>query len=388
MNKDYSFLRLKDSIESARNMQDSPTTTHYLLNPIQLIPSKTYLQITNYDGGISLDSDCEVFVVDCEDNVLSDITEHVFISEFIDDDGFNQCKIEYVNLGVDFYRETVLIKFKMLSSDASWWTNPINITAYQQDLTVFFKYKNYDDFNGIGYTNADAWQSISLSMYFDIPLDETETEDYFQISRNNTISSRALQKLFEQYKIEKINRFTFDRLNSLLKHNLIYLDDVRVTNKPTVSSSEREGDSNFFETDMIVAKNYKDTSSYEFQVFEGLQFTSFTPLGYTANSGNLTTISFTLNVSSLQLNEGTITLYNGLNEVVTTFNQLDMVVIGNEVSIATNLPLVNDNYTFTISEGLITALGIETEETSWEFELTDGDWLGADFSADDWLVGN
>ena len=75
-------------------------------------------------------------------------------------------------------------------------------------------------------------------MYFDIPIDETETEDYFQISRNVTISSRALIKTFEQYKIEQINTFTFRRLNMLLKHDLIYQNDIRITNKPTVSSSE------------------------------------------------------------------------------------------------------------------------------------------------------
>lgn len=259
---DYSFLRLKDNIADAKNIGDSPTATHYFFNPIQLLPDRTYCQITNFQGGISLDSDCEVFVVDCADNILADITNNVFISEFIDNSGNNQCIIEYVNLGVDFYRETVLIKFKMLTSDAEFWTNPINITSYQSERTVFFKYKNYDDFAGIGYTNANVWQSISIAMYFDIPIDETETEEYFQISRNNTISARALEKVFESYKIEQINRFTFDRLNKLFKHELIYLDEVRVTNKPVVSSSERLGDSNYFETDVTVAKNYNDISGH------------------------------------------------------------------------------------------------------------------------------
>jgi hypothetical protein len=384
---DYSFLRLKDNFELAKNMQDSPVTTHFFFNPIQLLPNKTYLQITNFENGISLDSDCEVFVVDCDDNVLADITDNVFIEEFNDANGNNQCKIEFVNLGVDFYRETVLIKFKMLSSNAEFWTNPINITSYQSERTVFFKYKNYDDFGGIGYTNANVWQSISLALYFDIPLDETETEDYFQISRNNTISARALEKVFEQYRIEQINNFTFVRLNKLLKHELIYVDDIRVTNKPVASSSERLGDSNYFETDVIFAKNYSDISFYDFQIFNGIEFTNFTPSGSVVLCSNLTEISFSLNVDSLILNTGTVTLYDSTNAVIETFTQSEMVVIGNTVTITTDLALTSDDYTFTISSGLITALGIETVQTSWSFNVSDGDWLPADFLDTDWLTG-
>ena len=56
--RDYSFLRLKDNLADALDIQDSPVTTHFFLNPIQLLPNKSYLQITNFNGGIALDSDC------------------------------------------------------------------------------------------------------------------------------------------------------------------------------------------------------------------------------------------------------------------------------------------------------------------------------------------
>ena len=391
--KDYSFLRLKDNIADAFNMQDSPSTTHFFFNPIQLIPNRTYLQITNFADGISLDSDCEVFVVNCSDEILADITSNVFIEEFTDGNGNNQCKIEYVNLGVDFYRETVLIKFKMLSSNAEWWTNPINITSYQSELTVFFKYKNYDNFAGIGYTNANVWQSISLSLYFDIPLDETETEDYFQISRNNTISARALQKLFEQYKIEKINRFTFDRLNVLLKHELIYLDDIRVTNKPVVSSSEREGDSNFFETDLVVAKNYADVSIYEYQIFEGLVLSNFNPQGLYITGTTFTEFGFDANIN-LTLNTGTISVYNMGGTLIHSVSETEMTVIDNALTfsvIGTPLEnLANDTYYVNVTAGLVIGLGDLNDEindtTTWMFTLQNADFLGTDFNNTDFFT--
>lgn len=390
---DYSFLRLKDSLSSALDIQDSPVTTHYFFNPIQLLPNKKYLQITNFDGGISLDSDCEVFVIDCSDNVLADITDNVFIEEFTDLQGNNQCKIELINLGVDFYRQTVLLKFDMLSSDAVFYTNPINITSYQSERTVYFEYGNYDDFFGIGYTNANVTQSISLGMYFDIPLDETETEDYFQISRNNTISARALYKTFEQYKVEQINRFTFERLNVLLKHERIYLDNVRVTNKPVVNSSERLGDSNYFETDFAVAKNYKDTKEYESQIFEGLQFVDFDPLGVYLTGYRIEALQVTANVP-LTLNTGTLKLYRSDGTLLITFTETDLnITLLNTLKCDTIGTLVeflpNGTYYVNISVGLVTGLGENNEaindNTTWSFTLQDGDYSNLDYSSDYFL---
>ena len=390
---DYSFLRLKDNISDAFNIGDSPVTTHFFYNPIQLLTNKSYLQITNFENGISLDSDCEVFIVDCYNNVLADITNNVFISEFITN-GVNQCKIEYVNLGVDFYREPVLIRFSMLSSDAEFWTNPINITDYQSERVAFLKYKNYDDFAGIGYTNANVWQSISLSMYFDIPIDDTETEDYFQISRNNTISARALQKLFEQYKIEQINRFTFDRLNVLLKHELIYLESIRVTNKPVVSSSERLGDSNYFETDVTVAKNYSDVSPYEFQIFEGLVLSEFNPFGLYLTGYTIEAMSFDGNVP-LTINTGTLSVYTSAGVLVHTFTEADMLIQdGNQLKItSTGTPvqfLADGSYYVTLTAGLVGGLGALNEaiddSTTWTFTLQDADYDPVDYNNDDYFT--
>lgn len=387
---DYSFLRLSDSITDAQNMGDSPVVTHYNLSTIQLLPNRTYLQITNFNGGISLDSDCEVFVIDCNDNVLADITDNVFIEEFTDSNGNNQCKIEYVNLGVDFYRQTVQIKFDMLSSNAVYYTNPINITAYQSNETVFFKYKNYDDFKGIGYTNANVWQSISLRMWFDIPIDNTEVEEYFQISRENTISARALMKLFERYQIDYCNRFTFDRLNVLLKHELIYLDGVRVTNKPVVTSEDREGDSNFFVTNFEVAKNYNDTSLYDFQIFNGLQLDNFYPQGLYATGTNFLTISFDANVN-ITLNTGTLTIYNSSGVAQDTFTESDMSVSGNTLTITTDLTYSDDTYYINVSNGLVSGLNIPnnaiSDNTTWTFKIKPSDYDVNDYSAVDYFTG-
>lgn len=391
---DYSFLRLRDNISDAIDMGDSPVVTHFYYSPIQLIPTKSYLQITNYENGISLDSDCEVFVVDCNDNVLADVTENVFIEEFNDNNGHNQCKIEIVNLGVDFYRQAVLLKFDMLASDAVYYSVPMNITSYQEEQTTFFKYRNYDDFMGIGYTNANVYQSISVSMYFDIPIDETETEDYFQISRNNTISARALHKVFEQYAIDKINRFTFDRLNVLFKHEVIYCDNVRVTNKPVVTSSERLGDTNYFETNVVLAKNYNDISYYEFQIFGGLTLSNFDPEGSYITGYVISAMSTDGNVN-LTLNTGTLRVYNSSGVLVDSFDESDMLIqSGNQLKIITSGSAVeslpNDTYYVTLTYGTVSGLNVYndaiTDSSTWTFTLRDGDFDGNDFNNSDFFT--
>ena len=391
---DYSFFRLKDNLASALDMRDSPVTTHFFFNPIQLIPNKSYLQITNVDGGISLDSDCEVFVVDCNGDVLADITDNTFIEEFNDGAGNNQCKIELINLGVDFYRQDVLLKFDMLSSDAVWYSVPMNITDYQSERTTFFKYKNYDNFMGIGYTNANVYQAISLALYFDIPIDETETEDYFQISRNNTISARALYKTFEQYRIEQINRFTFDRLNVLLKHNIIYQDNVRVTNKPTVSSSERLGDTNYFETDVVLAKDYNDVSPYEYQIFEGVLLSEYNPFGLYLTGYVIDSMSFDISIP-ITINTGTLSVYKSDNTLVQTFDESDMLLnTPTQVKIITTGSsvefLADDSYYVHVSAGLVTGIGAYneaiTDSTTWNFELAPADYDGDDYDNTDYFT--
>lgn len=394
---DYSFLRLKDNIHDALDIQDPSIVTHYFYNPIQLLPNKTYLQITNVDGGISLDSDCEIFVVDCNDKIIADVTNRVFIEEFTDSNGNNQCKIEFVNLNVDFYRQTVLLKFDMLTSNAVFYTNPINITSYQSERTVFFKYKNYDDFLGIGYTNANVWQSISVAMYFDIPIDETETEDYFQISKNNTISARALRKIFEQYKIEQINRFTFDRLNALLKHELIYIEDIRVTNKPTASSSERLGDSNYFETDLLVAKDYTDISPYEFQVFEGLTPVSFNPFGLYVTGTQFEDFGFIIKYNvPITIGSGSISIYRDNGTLVQTLTTDDAELV-NAFQIGWNVTSYpdletpsNDIYYVTVTGGLVQFGDILsdaiTDNTTWTFELRNADYDISDYNSGDYFA--
>lgn len=392
---DYSFIRYKPTLEQALNIGDSPTATHLLYDMIALSPNEAYMQITNVSGGISFEGSYEAYIVDCNGDELQDIKNNVFIEEF-SSNGVTQCKIEYVNFGTDYYKKTVLIKLVDIVSDAVYYSNPLTISDYRNWETSYFQYKNDDDFKGIGYTNAQCWQSIRLRTYFDIPIDESEVENYYQISRSYVVSARALINQKEQYRIDYINRFTYERLNILLKHDSIYINTVRITDKPTAESSEREGNSNFFLSSFVASLNYNVTYSYEYQIYEGFKINELKPLGiYTLDS-----IEDNINAQfngNIRINTGTLRLYDASDDsLIHSFNESEIEIDGGtNIDIPTGILdyiTTNGSYYFLMDSGLVSNsdLNIDyegiTDKTYWTFTVTDGEYDSDEYNNDEYLT--
>ena len=392
--KDFSFFRLKNSFREANVLGDSPVTDIFYNDFIQLSPFESYNQITNVKGGISFEGDYRVELVNCSDESLKDITGNVFISEFNDNAGNNQLSIEIVNIGEDFYRETVFLRFTHTISNMVYWSAPLNVTDYQKEQTSYFQYKCYDDFLGIPYTNAQKWQSIRLKTYFDIPIDLSESQDYYQVSRMNTISARTLIKKFERYQIDYINNFCYERLNALLKSDLVYLDGVRITDKPTIESADREAESNFFTTNFTISKNYNDTLDYEFQVFEGLRVVSYFPQGvYTFDRlPNDGVVTFNIPIT---LNNGSVSLLDVDNTLKAQKFENNMSVLGNVLTIQN---IISDGvgvnelgrFHLNITQGLVKGSGIQNDalinNDTWVLKVQRADFDSADFDFNDYLT--
>lgn len=390
---DYSFLRFKRSFAEAKDIGDRAITEIFYHDYISLSPNETYAQITNVDGGISLDGGFTAEIIDCNENVLLDITNNIHTENITGVNGNNQLKIEIINIEQDFYKKKVFIRLNSNISDEKFTSNKLSITDYQNKETSYFQYKCYDNYKGIAYENANMFQSIRLKTYFDIPIDESEIESYFQISRNNTISARVLDKQFEQYKIDTINRFTYDRLNTVLKSDIVYIDGVRVTDKTAVESASMEGLSDFFTTDFTVSKNYDDTKEYEFQIYDKLRIIETAPQGaYTLAQISLVTSYAAFN-HPIQLNTGTITLHDSNGVVIDSFTEADITTDVNEFNVLDMLDniVANGTYYVNISAGLFSHLGIDyeglTDTTTWLIQVQDADFLAADFNNNDFFTG-
>jgi len=385
--RDFSFIRFKDNLADALRVGNSPIASQIYYDNIQLLPNEAYTQITSYAGGISLQSDFTAEIVNCKGVKLLDITNNIFNNEVLDEEGNTQIVFEIININKDFYNEPVLFKF--YDNYSSYYSNPVTITEEFKELTSYFEYKNYSDYQGIAYTNSQNYQSIRLKCYFYNSSDESEIEDYYQISRGNTISARVLYKNSEKYVFDYLDRFVYDRCNVMLQHEIVYIDGVKVTNKTSFESSELIDKSNLFEASFSVYKNYKDTKQYSYQLFEGLIIDEFEPSGLRTllSMGDQFNIEFNIDVNKL---EGNIYLYNASNGLIHTFTNEEITVSGQSVNANGLETYITENgeYYFLIDSGLFESsdFGIPFEGISnpdvWTLTIGNADYSNLDYSDD------
>jgi len=391
---DYSFLKLYDSMSGSLNDNKFKDANLLYQTSIQLFPDEAYLQITNYDGGISLGFDCDVFVVDCFDNVLADITNNVFIDQFIDVNGFTQCKIEFVNLNVDFHGRKVMIKFKINSSDAVYYTKPIKISHKESVRTYRFDYTSNRNMEGISYVNAVAYQSIRLALKFTGYSNNSEVGEYYQISTGNNISTRFLRKMGENFIAQNIDIFTFERLQEVFMHDIIYIDGKRLTNKPILEPQEQIGNTDLIKANFTAYLNESDTYEYEYQVFDGLVLSNYNPFGLYITGYQIEALSVDANIN-IELLTGSLRVYDSSDTLIYDFNESDMVINSNNQLkiISTGTPvefLANGTYYVNLDAGLVTGLGVLneaiTDSTTWTFTIADGQFNRLQFNNSQFLT--
>jgi len=258
--EDFAFIRLKPTLQEALDSNAPSIAMLGYFDQIRLATNESYTQITNVKNGIAFDGNYQVFICDCGGNELLDITSKVAISEFTDNLGVQQIAFTLTNLEVDYYGNPVLLKFKHIVSDYVWYSNLINITDENIHLTSRFDYRAYSNFNGIAYNIANKYQSIRLNCYFKAPDSESSSVEYVNYE-GIKVTSRLIETELEKYRFEQLDSFCYRRLNKLLSHPVVYLNDNRVTNKQTLKSNDFKSLSNFMDMDFNVAINYNEKYS-------------------------------------------------------------------------------------------------------------------------------
>lgn len=273
---DYSFIRLKPNLSDAIFTAHNSYASLGYLDQIQLSTEGKYVQISNLDTGIAFNGNYNVFVCDCDGVDLLDITSKVAIYEALDNKGIPQIKFVIENIGFDFYSKPIVLKFKHTVSTNVWFSNIINISDEKIHLTSLFIYRDYSDFHGIAYNNFDDYQRIRLKCVFMGNDSESKSGEYTTFE-GLKLTSRIIETQFEKYKIERLDNFTYLRLNKLLTHPVIYLNDYRITNKQTLQSKDFEGGTNVYPIDFKVAINYNEQFSKIIETpkdFDGNDFDS------------------------------------------------------------------------------------------------------------------
>ncbi len=269
---DYSFLRLRDNLADAINLNESPANTFEYIGQVQLLPTETYVQISNSPTSINLSS-WEAHLVDACGVEVLDITNNMFITNFIDSNGRSQIVWEFINR-FEYWSKPLSIRFTETSNGLTWFTNLFVSTADESELTVRFDYKNNKYHYGTEYERADYYQSIRLLCYYKNKINESERTEYHQITTDITVPTRNIRKIKERYLLDDLDDWSSLRLETLLSSNQIYIDDSRSYSTTPLEFIEGELDSNIALHEMIVNKDYTDTFTFSFQIFEGFNLSS------------------------------------------------------------------------------------------------------------------
>jgi hypothetical protein len=248
MREDFAFIRLKPNLEEAINSRESSNANFFYHDQIQLSPNETYSQFTNIKQGIAFGGNFLVSICNCDGKELLDITPKVDVIEINDNKGIPQIRFDLKEIGTDFGRENVLLKFKHTESNAVWFSNLFNITDRDFHKTTRFDYKCYEEFDGVAYNKFNAYQSIRLRCGFKGSQIESESKDYKEYSGIKR-KYRLIKTNFEKFTFYGIDNFTYIRLNFLLINQVIYCNDYLVTERQTVESA-----------DFISASNMSDIS--------------------------------------------------------------------------------------------------------------------------------
>jgi len=272
---DKSFLRLVTDFSVAKG--EMMNTSQYVNKDVIVIsPTEKYTQISNSLTDIAFDDSYIVELVDCADNVISDITSKVFINEFQDINGIYQIAFEVAPIETDYYFKRLFFKFTHTGSGLVVWSNPFICTDNVYSIRI--DYKSYAYYQGISYDRANIYQSIRIACYYNLPSTKETTKIYTQLN-GDIRRSRTTQALEYTYNIDAIDTFTFDRLSNALNSDLVYIDGVRFKVSENVQSDERQGLTNQFATMFKGQFEAKDTYTAEYQIAPPFFITSKDPDG-------------------------------------------------------------------------------------------------------------
>ena len=273
---DNCFFRFLDNFDRAKDLQNCKLSSLNYNDQIHLKPGEDYSLITNNSGGIAFDGNYSMYIVDCDNNILANITPNTFIEEFENsDNGTQQIKLELINIQHDFYAD--LVHFRIdhtILNGNSYWSNPFLISDYNIEETIRFRFKHSYSLDGTDYSVANIFQSIRLKCYKEKNSFES-TKDSYTTFDALKYSSRLIKPKSYNILFDRMNDFIYDRMQYLLSHDVIYIyiDDigVRVTDKQTFENADKlSNTTNVALNRFKVAVDENDIDNYGYQIFEDL----------------------------------------------------------------------------------------------------------------------
>lgn len=374
---DKSFLRLVTDFSEAKG--ELMTDSQYIYkNAIVISPNEKYLQISNSLTDIAFDDSYIVTLVDCSDNVVSDITEKVFINEFQDINGIYQIAFEISPILQDFYFKRLFLKFKHIGSDLTLWSNAFLCTDNVNSIRL--DYKNYSYFQGISYDRANFYQSIRLASYYDLPSPK-DTTIVTALSNGDIRRARPTQAIEYNYNVDALDTFTFDRIQTTLNSDLVYINGVRFITSENIQADERQGKSNEFSGTFKGQFLAKERYTAQYQIKPNFTYVSLSPLGNfrPTTLPTLASVLFNENIASIE--SFSLFDYDTDAQIVSNFT-----FTGSLMNL-TIPSLPNGKYYFNFRVvSLLGEISEITDKETYSFSIRVGDFSNLHFNSNDFFI--
>lgn len=306
---------------------------------VQMLPTETFLQITNCDSDIAFGGSLQVDLINiCQEVVKSlEVNENFFYVEGTDLNGTKQIAFEFGNLGDDYYDDILFLRLQHLMSDKVWFSSGFLITDKLIHETTRKEYKNESYFKGVDYNVFPYFQTIRTTCFQSDINPSTESEEQTKLSGAKKWL-REITTPMAKFIFYVIDIFTFNRILAVLSHDIVYINGIRHnTTAQNLNKGEKDVNWNLFDASFETNPT-EEKSPVGYQIYQPLLCVgksphgTYTLAGYNSVTGNSVQFSLGFNKNVIITTDITLLVYKD-NVLFATFDYSKFSVSGQVINI-------------------------------------------------------
>lgn len=345
-----------------------------VLNPFSYVCQQTYgdfdIVLTNYKAEI----------IDCYGKVLKDITSNFGIYGFTDNKGVNQIIFEIAPIRKSFYSDTVFVKLSSTIGAEVYYSTPFYLMDWQSHRQINIDYFNYTD-------ETIFVKRITIYAKQQPYIDETESKTYVT-SQGLTYSEKPIIPIAKPFFIEMGSELQYTALIYALKSDIVFINGVRMTNKPQINRGDFIGNTCRFEVDFKAYFNPSEVQEYTPQIIQPFAAIEFRPFNIISVGESGYTILFNKNIIVTNPSESAILqLYKYDDDTLVRNIEFDSGLIENNIAVSNDVRpeelekyyILCDNNQFASIDGEPFSI---IDKDTWTFTVSAPDYDSNDYSND------
>lgn len=273
------------------------------------------------------------------------------------------------------YRSGLFLEFKIENS----YYYPVRLKATDGAniyfSTPFVVYENQESLR-IDYKLNDFYQSIRVHGYF-TTFENVSAVDTYTQERGLVLSGYSTITTKKNFTFEKLDNYTFLAINEALAYPEVYINGLRITDKPLLKAGAIDGQSNSYSSELQGAVDLFDVYDPVAQIAPPLALTSSIPTG-------IYTLASFINAFQLTFNHA-VTEQTGVIRLLLNGIEIDQLTIdaitGAVVDLMTSsFTFVNGNYQIIVPAGKFNSFFGTHQEIITTFVISDADFNASDFN--------